>query len=687
MKKSIKIISLLLACGMLMSMVSCTKKDKEPDAEEIQKEIDTVAEKLDELKSSDEYESLDPDEKTEKVVRELDGLTKKGLVKADTIFCDEENHIITYQYASGVLACEAIDEFDDNVCGMPSGPALSRQDEFYTANGEKKADALILWALSDQIENYPYCCDLAMEWSNAGVKTRIDSTVTLDDLCNLKDYEFVLFELHGIYLDFSCVKKELVSSIIITEQEPNKKTNEKYASDLQSYGVGILTGNRYFITSRFFENHYNKGDLSNSIFFFGSCQLMGKETIFCHDWDEALESASLIALVGFHNTVYTEYNVAIASAFTDSLMFFGGTTEAAFNYAIDLYGDSDVEYIREKNDYYKADHDVAFPILMGDYEATFPWETNVAPVGESTDPNSIDSNELYKEYLKNELSPQYRWNSMESFETYLDTSCGEGYAYNPIDSRIEAEGIISADVDDYNGDGVDDMIVVYMYKESAKDMDSVYTKEEHVFSPQTEIYRTRLAAFTIRGNNVVKTDEYDVMRYGYTKKQESIIGCLFPQEQDLKDLYIYKVLNGGSFSILFYSRVTSGPMFRFFNQSSWLMDLDSNGKFRLQSSYIYVGSGVNYTCKIYEFSDGVETSCWEYEESYDSTDTAPSINTYWDEYQIAYDDYDMTVIETDNQIRIGGYSTSIDYDENSSSYGYYYFADFFDSGNLSQTMR
>lgn len=908
------VLLIALITGAVIAVIRISKGVQNTD--EALNQIDAVTARFEELKSGDDYEKLDTDEKTEKVMNLLKDLSKDGYIDSDSIYLDEEEHIITYEYSSGILGCELVDGFDEEVDSYPD--VLSAKDigdGFFPYDGDDKhSDALILDAMTDRSYVLSRCEQLAYEWSLTGVDTTIDCTVTLDDLTNLKGYEFVYFKMHGAYLDY---RSKLIGprciSCIFTEQKETYKTNRKYADDLINGRIGISGNSEYFVAPNFFREHYRKGDLANSIFFLGCCQLMGKDNQDIEDWTEAFDELALSAFVAFHNSNYTGYNLDLVESFMEKLLV-GENAKSAYDYAISIHGKNDQIWYGPCEE----EHIPAYPQFRGDKKALFKWEFNNSdgsePSGQETtarknvevrdaysekmeivgygnavcripeviisdtdtsDVNdeiindhsrtmdffsenapkytpddweyeqsntpleldyeyyiaddfvSIDSfynafsledqskeyyesriiynvsikdghrlskiemldmlgyteeefyeevrncikqnwdglceefyiqdpyadsmyesnlsdetikgaepfvnakgeicivvrvdigagsgyiqlvrpickyeqkanqttetpnyassyDDIYKSFVQSELIPQYGWNSMESFETYLDTSCGEGYAYNPIDSSIEAEGIISADIDDYNSDGVDDMIVVYMYKESAKDMDSVYTKEEHVFSPQTEIYRTRLAAFTIRGNNVIKTDEYDVMRYGYTKKQESIIGCLFPQEQDLKDLYIYKFLNEGSISILFYSRVTSGPMFRFFNQSSWLMGLDSNGRFYLQSSYIYMGSGVEYTCTIYEFTDGVETSCQEYVEEPGNPDSTPYITDYFDEHHITCDYYYSTVIETDNQIRIGGYSTSIDYDENSSSFGYYYFADFFDSGNLSQTMR
>ncbi len=695
MKKSVKFISLLLACGMLMSMASCSKKDKEPDAEEIQKEIDTVAEKLDELKSSDEYESLDTDEKAEIIIDELNSLAKKKYVDADSIYYDEEEKAVTYLYGSGVLACEMIDDFDESLCGSINAnserESIFNYDRTFVGQGDElQVDAIILDAMTHNNGVPQRHEDLATTWSELGVDTKWDTTVTLDDVANLSEYEYVFVQMHGLYLSYKESKVGRNIPVFFLEQEVGYKTSKKYKDDLLSLRVGVRNGNSYYITPDFFKEHYKEGDLSNTIFFFGSCQLMGKDTIYPEDWPEALEAASVPAFVAFHNSVYIYYSIDLSRVFLTCLLN-GSTVEEALNAAIYIFGEDDLIWNSNYGHEDTTNHDAAFPILRGDYNAQISMgNVSTCPTEDPSDPDSIaDTSELYKEYVNNVLVPQFGWANMQTFGYYLSAESGNGYMYDPIDSELEAEGLWSIDIDDYNNDGIDDMIVIYMYKESAAGLNSPYTDPDFFSYPQKEIYRTKLLAFSVSGGQVIKTDEYDVVHYKNTKEEEYSAGCLFPQEQDQKEFSIFKLLGYGEPSLLFEYCEDSGPMFKYSSSSAWLMKLDPNGKFQMQSYFINNGYGSIASSELYEFTNGTETSHQEY--TSDNYSDAPSLWDHYDSLQIAYDeikkdwytDYELT--ENTNQVLLATYDTSLERDGD--SYNYTVLITFRDGGNFSSGLH
>ncbi|MBQ6017823.1 MAG: hypothetical protein IJL19_08070 [Clostridiales bacterium] len=686
MKKSVKFISLLLACGMLMSMASCSKKDKEPDAEQIQEQIDTVAVKLEEIKSDKDYEDLDPDEKAELVMDELKVLSKKGYVNADTIYYDDEEHRITFTYGSGVLACDLIDGFEDDVYGATPDPVTyinGKEDIVYNSSrSDRQAKAVILDAAMEFKDVLARSETLAQDLSSEGIETKLDVTVTLDDMCNLQKYSFVFFEMHGEHLYFADKGEEL--SVIYLQEGMRSKDYKKYQDDLLNGRIGVSTDNSPFIFSSFFAKHYDKGDLSGNVFLISCCQLMGKRDKDNEEWTQVLLECSLSAFIGFHNSVATMYVSDLAECFSRGLIN-GNTVKDAYDYALNQCGENDEKW--------RGSYLAAYPKLRGDENALFKWEydenNGTSSGSQDTTVSSSNPDELYQIYMQNELIPQYGWTSTETSTFCLSVSNGSGFAYNPADSQIEAAGIISADVDDYNGDGVDDLIVIYMYKESANGVDSVYTDSSWFSSPQTEIYRTKLAAFTVSGNNVVKTDEYDVVTYGIDKQNDSLVGCLFPQEQDQKRMTIFKVYKDNTPSILFSNVLNSGPMFRYFCETSWFMGINQNGKFYMKSCYIGGGITNDRYSYLYEFSNGVETSYEEYHNDVDNPGfESPYVTDYYDDHQVSYyeDDYYWSISENNEQVFVAGYDVDIT-DSDSSNGSYYYSVTFFDGGNLSSELR
>lgn len=692
MKKSVKFISLLLACGMLMSMASCSKKDKEPDAEQMQEQIDTVAEKLEEIKSDKDYEDLDPDEKADLVMDELKTLSKKGHVNANSINYDEDTKIITYAYGSGILACELLESFDygvdENSGRIGTSTVISNDENYYSSRNDRHAQALILDAMTDREAVKTMCRDLAQTWSYEGIDTKFDVSVTLDDLCDLSDYQFVLFELHGNYLDYTDLKKDYMLPVIFLEQAPTKKTLGKYTDDFYSGRIGVKNGKELFVCPSFFTEHYKDDELSDCIFLFGSCEFMGKNNIFAENWSYTLNDLNLSAFVGFHNVVYTYYTIDFAKCFMN-LLINNFTVQEAYDYAVETCFDNDVDYLRTYWNPKEPLHSpAAYPELRGNTQAYFAWTIGVCPVDE---PVEVDSTEVYSEYYYNTLLPEY--GLTKTGDSYFSIAAGnQGLEYKPIEYEIEAAGVLSADIDDYNRDGVDDLIVICICKESAQGVDSPYTDPTWFSSPQTEIYRAKLMAFTISGNKVVKTDEYDVLQYGNTKQNEYLVGCLFTQEQDNKRFDIIKIIGENGPSLLFENRVTAGPMFKYYEETAWMMGLDTDGKFYMQSCYIGGGITNGQYSIFYEFSNGVEMTCSEYQMDMNNpTYEPPAMTDYYDKCHISYDDFRdgwgiyKIVSENDKQIKLTEYNTEITND--SENNGFFVCVTFIDSGSLSSKLR
>ena len=303
---------------------------------------------------------------------------------------------------------------------------------------------------------------------------------------------------------------------------------------------------------------------------------------------------------------------------------------------------------------------------------------------------------LYKQYLQDKLIPQYGWvkernNPFYSWYGEYDKDGKYGgdpwsnptkVTYYPSEDYIDSAGILSVDIDDYNGDGTDDMLVTCIYKESTNGMELGNNDSSY-------IYRTKLMAFTVSANKVVKTDEIDVMSYNTNRLDESQIGCMLSHELDWKKTDIYKVLNGKTPALLCYSMSSNRALEK---DASWLMGINKYGKFYMMSYY----SNLLYPRKSryvdrYIFTNGTESSHDEFvynirndvEDHYDLSD-------FYDERNIAYDQNSSGLpLETAKQILIAAYdfSCDIDYDTSSGRYRYAMTLVHTDGGNLSQSVK
>ena len=150
------VLGIALIVGAVIAIIRLLNNKQ--DTETVLNQIDVVTERFEELKNSDDYDDLDTDEKTKKVMGLLDDLSKEGYINSDTIYLDEEEHIVTYEYSSGVIGCELIEGFDENLDDFPTFLSFQRKDEFYEYSGDDRhSDALILNAMTDRAEVITRC--------------------------------------------------------------------------------------------------------------------------------------------------------------------------------------------------------------------------------------------------------------------------------------------------------------------------------------------------------------------------------------------------------------------------------------------------------------------------------------------------------------------------------------------------
>jgi hypothetical protein len=328
------------------------------------------------------------------------------------------------------------------------------------------------------------------------------------------------------------------------------------------------------------------------------------------------------------------------------------------------------------------DQDISAGVEEDAADSQITGTTTEAATETTAETTVIPESELYREYMDNALIPELGWTDLQRSPFYCSYGPGYEITYSPVDDYIDAAGILSADIDDYNGDGTDDMIVIYMYEESAGDVKSFYT----MFRELDYLYRTGIMAFTVSDGKVVKTDEYDVLGYGNSKEDDSIVGCLLHDEPDKKDFGIYKV-STDTVPVLFLNNdYMCSPAFRYEQHDSWMIGINKEGKFIMLSSYMYSGSGMSYNSLSFEFSDGVEETRDEGSRDAQGENGFYYKNDYCDDHQIAYEDeYADEITENDEQVILAYYS--FDYDIESDAERLQIYLTYIDGGNLSQEIR
>ena len=396
----IKIVSLLLIASLFFSLSGCSlKKTEESSANEgdikkYHEEISEVCQSISNLKKSEDYVNKDVDAKTDMVLKEIKKLAKDKKIKSDSIYCDEKNHVITFEYSDGTLGCDIVGGFDKdtNFPGEPSKVIMN--DRVYPASGEgRKTNALILETntLDGFKKGFLKCREIAEKWSKAGINTKIDETVTLDDIANLKGYEFVYFHMHGFYGRYSLKSFDYLPCVCLTQMMDNELF-VKYYDDLHANkAVGIATDDTVFITPYFFKTHYSSGSLSDTIFYFGTCQQMGANgskkvfTLF-----EALGDLSVSACVAYYNSVLTLYDLELVDTFMGNLIL-GKTAKKSLEDAQADLGYYDVDWYNKNALGPCPEREKAYAMLLSAKNATLKWEGEVTATPTPTPEPSYSS--------------------------------------------------------------------------------------------------------------------------------------------------------------------------------------------------------------------------------------------------------------------------------------------------------
>lgn len=334
------ILAVLVAGGIFGGVVLFSHKSADAAFEKEFKQIDDVNIELEEIRTSKDYLEMSVDKKAGIMLDALEEQAKAGNIIEDSIELDEENYLISYYYSNGMLGIENFGALEGYTFGNTEPtPDFSFDKDLPTGNAGDEAEMLILNALSKKEDDgYEMCLELAKDLNEYGIGVILDNKVTIDDLTNLKGYKFVFFEMHGTFVS----RKNLEASYIATNEKYSEATNKQYQKLINGHQIATSNG-CYCVSSQFFEDRYKKKDFSGSIFYFGSCQLMGKGSKKTEVWTEVLDELSVSAFVGFHNSVNQYYGVNFGRKFLGCLIG-GCTAKDAYDQAVKKMGKHDTIY-------------------------------------------------------------------------------------------------------------------------------------------------------------------------------------------------------------------------------------------------------------------------------------------------------------------------------------------------------
>ena len=316
----------------------------------------------------------------------LQDLADQGWIIRESILFDPGSSMFTFTYKSNILGGVLIqnlgDAFDGSVTassvvtdhpGMPFN-SLSTPTNQHAEIG----NAVILNSFEDtpfRMDRYyvdpsaPYLVSyskMADDWSDSGLYTAHDTSVTLPDLRNLQNNEVIWFAGHGSYITYKSTG--FLGDTFNTTSNPawflnetrSMATDHAYSAELKlQWAVKIFTnhGQSYAILPSFIQESYSIGDFSNSFIVFNSCEIMGRDGNISNAMADAFLYNSAKAFVGYHNPVQSVYSRTFLHAFINELID-AETAQTAFDNASILRGVNSGSVAP-----------VAHPILSGDPEA------------------------------------------------------------------------------------------------------------------------------------------------------------------------------------------------------------------------------------------------------------------------------------------------------------------------------
>lgn len=354
------------------------------------------------LTGSEEYEQMSRDERLTAALSELDGLARKGLVRRDSIRTDEENGVVSFTYSCGVLggilltSADELDEmtFDAGENGLraPRGIAegtacavmpltedvrqaaearqrVQKEDE--NALPDAIGRAAIYYAFDNTVNSsrFPYYAYMQGFWEGMGIRTTMNTKVTLADLRRMDKYDLCILSAHGAYYTYSygtLWKRTRTEPIILLTEESTFYKDIIYSFDLLSHRVIKMNG-LYCVTADFFRNAYRANQLSNTIVYSETCEFLGITGSVDESMAEALLAGGARAVLGYVNNVYTVYS---RSMLWDTInhLGMGMTIGGAVTHAKDTYGENDIIWYTEQGG--RRPHAAAaYLVLYGDPNA------------------------------------------------------------------------------------------------------------------------------------------------------------------------------------------------------------------------------------------------------------------------------------------------------------------------------
>ena len=325
------------------------------------------------LTESDEFAELDRSERLRAALDQVNELADSGLILPRSIFVDEENGMVSFEYTCGVLGGILVDEPEEENAAISSAamPDVNLQEMSNAAKGDH-GTAMIYYAFDNTVNSsrYPYYSYMKGFWTAMGLTTRIDTKVTVSNLRWMNRYDLCILSAHGAYYTYTrgwLWKHTRTEPIILLTEETRFAQDLAYGLDLLTHRVIKING-RYCVTPSFFKNAYRFGQLKDTIIFSETCEFLGVDNSIDTSMADALIAGGAKGVIGYVNNVYTVYSRSMLWDTVNHLIL-GQTLETSLQHASDTYGANDLIWYTSQGGQ-RPHAAAAYPLLFGDFGAT-----------------------------------------------------------------------------------------------------------------------------------------------------------------------------------------------------------------------------------------------------------------------------------------------------------------------------
>lgn len=368
--------------------------------------MDTASDEIETLLNDADFTGKTDEEKLEMTSELLEKLVDNNLIMENSIQIDKENTMVSFQYPEGVLGGIMYGEFGEDFNGAVTpdaaygtGEEKERKasyperntyvpavlnDVADTEQSQEIGRAVILNSFPS-FETTPSMIEyrsgfyesLKSKWEEAGLKTVLDTDVTVDDYKNLHNYNVVCISTHGSMYGYT-------NPAICLSQKQSAADSKKYEAELKNQQLAVVNGS-YWILPSFFTAQYGDDALEDTFVFSECCMALGtgqgsNTSNYTYTMADAFTDSGAKAYIGFHNSVFADYSREFMEEYVMRLME-GATSQKAFESAVDKYGADHEEWYNRVSsgtleDYYKKykgayipSVHIAYPVRSGDENA------------------------------------------------------------------------------------------------------------------------------------------------------------------------------------------------------------------------------------------------------------------------------------------------------------------------------